>query len=101
LPNTLLLSKKHAKKGLVEQELSEFFATLPQEQQAAVQPLYQRLVEAMTPAAHMPCVRVDSENAVSKQLVGQSPGIASRFVRKARSLCGPCSMLTLCASPVF
>jgi hypothetical protein len=49
---------------VVEQELSAFLATLLPEQQEAVKPVYQRLVAIMTPANHMPRVRVDSGNVV-------------------------------------
>jgi hypothetical protein len=37
-----------------------------EQQQATVKPSYERLVAIMTPAAHMPVVRVDSDNDVPK-----------------------------------
>jgi hypothetical protein len=54
-------SIEHAIVSIVENELRMFFRTLSPEQQATVQPIYDRLVAAMSPGQHQRRVVVDTE----------------------------------------
>jgi hypothetical protein len=54
-------SVEHARVSIVENELRMFFRTLNPEQQATVQPIYDRLVAAMSPCQHQRRVVVDAQ----------------------------------------
>jgi hypothetical protein len=47
------------RRTFVETEFTEFLATLSTEQQAAARPMYDRLIDAMSPSAHLHRVVVD------------------------------------------